>query len=337
MILRRICICLCAGALAFVLGGCSSSAKEVKIGASIGAGPAVRWDSEKKYMEERAKELGVNIEVRLNRTDEPKTQNEDCFEMIDSGIDVLILMPRNADSIKEIMDYAKQNKVKVIEYARISKNEYVDLFVGYDSERIGQSLGQYLSEMVDEGTYILLRGDLQDNNAALLYNGAMRYIDPIKKDIDIILDEAVSGWSAEIAKAMVLEALKKNGNKVDAILAPNDILAGACAEAIEELNITNHVVITGMDAQQDAVKRIVQGKQDVTVYMDLKELAYTAVDEALHMATGQKVNVNMKFENGYEGGVDANLITGHLVTQQNLDKVLIESGYFTREEIYGVE
>lgn len=335
--LKKVLYFLCAASLSLSLAGCNQSDKEVKIGVSFGVGEASRWVQEKGYMEEQAKELGVPIEVRLNTTDEPKTQAEDCIEMIDSGIDVLILTPRDVNNVKEILDYAKEKKVKVVNYARVALGEQIDLFVGYDCGKIGQTLGQYLAETVDHGDYIILEGDLGDHNAVLLYEGAMRYISPLGNDINIILDKDVPGWSADEAKKMVVEAIQANGNKVDAILAPNDKIAGACAEALKELNITDHVPITGMDAELDAVKRIVAGEQDVTIYMDLKELASTAVNEAYHLAKGEKVNVNAKFDNDYEDGVDANLITGKLITAKNIDKILIESGYFTKEEIYGTE
>lgn len=330
----------CAFLAAFavcLLTGCNSQKKEVKIGVSFGVGPAVRWTQEKTYMEEQAKKLGINVNIRFNTTDKPKTQEQDCFELIDSGISVLIIIPRNVYATENIIAYAKEKKVKVISYARIISGQPVDMFVGYDSRRIGQMLGQYLSEMVHTGDYILLRGDSNDHNAKLLYEGAMRYIGPIKNNINIILDEAVPGWLPETAKKMVLEAVAANDNKVDAILAPNDKIAGACAEALAELGVTRPVVITGMDAELDAVRRIVNGTQDVTVYMDLVELARTAVSEAYHMATGQKVNVNAEFNNQSAKPVDSNLITGKLITAQNIDKILIDSGRFTREEIYGTK
>lgn len=335
--LKKIMYVACMIVAVLSAAGCGTSKGEVKIGVSFGVGGAARWPQEQQYMEARAKELGAEIEVRLNQTDEPKTQTQDCFEMIDSGIDVLILTPRDVKNVKEIVEYASKKKVKVINYARVSLGEKMDLFVGYDSGRIGQTMGQYLSEKVYEGDYILLRGDPGDNNATLLYEGAMRYIDPLGDKINIILDGPVPGWSADEAKQMVLEAVKKNGNKVDAILAPNDKLAGACIEALQELGVTEHVAISGMDAELDAVKRVAEGTQDLTIYMDLEELSRIAIDEAYHMATGQKVNVNTKFDNGVSGGVDANLITGHMVIQQNLDKVLIDSGYFTKEEVYGTK
>lgn len=326
---------LCAALIMAGLTGCRLSEKKVKIGVSFGVGAAVRWENEKTYMEKEAERLGADIEVRLNRTDEPKTQQEDCFEMIDSGIDVLILTPRDATKVGEILSYAKEKKVPVISYARVVLGDKVDLFVGYDSERIGQKMGQYLTEKVYSGDYIVLQGDKGDNNAVLLHSGVMRYIDEMNGKINVILNESVAGWSADEAKRMVKEAVAANNNSVDAILAPNDTLAGACVEALEELGVTKHVAITGMDAELAAVQRIVAGTQDITIYMDLQELANTAVNAAYCMATGQAVDVNAEFDNQYSEKINANLITGQIVTKENLDRILIDSGYLTKEQVYG--
>lgn len=333
--MKKIIICLCACMLIF--SGCSTTKKkeDVKIGVSFGVGAAARWPQEKQYMEEHAKALGVQLEARLNVADEPLTQSEDCKELVDSGIDVLILIARDANNTKEIIDYAHSKNVKVISYARAVMGQPVDLFVGYDSNKIGQIMGQYLSELQYEGTdYIILRGDENDTNATLLYEGAMRFIDPIKKNINILLDESVPGWSPDTAKELVLEAIIKNNHKIDAILAPNDKIAGVCAEVIQELGIENHVVITGMDSELEAVKRIVAGTQDMTVYLALNEMAEAAVDAAVAMALSEEVNINATFDNGSDKPIDSHLISGKLVIKQNIDSVLVDSGFLTKEEIY---
>lgn len=321
--------------MVLALVGCNSSTanKKVKIGVSFGVGAAVRWQNEKVYMEEKAKELGIDIEARLNMTDTPKTQQEDCFELIDSGIDVLILIPRDVNKVKEIIDYAKEKDVKVISYARVAVGD-VDLYVGYDSTNMGQSMGQYISEKVYQGDYILLKGDENDFNTSLLYNGAMKYIDPIKDNINILLDDYVPKWSPDTAKEMVKEAIIKNNNKIDAILAPNDAIAGACATALEELGITSHVVITGMDRELSALQRIVKDKQDMTIYIDLKNSAYTAIEQANNMALGKEVKVNASFDNGTEKRVDAYLVNGQVIVKENIQSLVIDKGYFTKEEIY---
>lgn len=77
------------------VSGCDDAPKP-KIGISFGVGEAKRWPAEKGYMEERAQELGMEVETRFNKADAPKTQMQDCFELIDSGISVLILIPHTA-------------------------------------------------------------------------------------------------------------------------------------------------------------------------------------------------------------------------------------------------
>ena len=43
--------------------------------------------------------------------------------------------------------------------------------------------------------------------------------------------------------------------KLDAVLCPNDGLAGGAAAAVQELGLKNHVIIVGMDAELAAVKK----------------------------------------------------------------------------------
>lgn len=334
--MKRIFSLICALVLMLtVLSGCGAGGNKIKIGVSFGVGAASRWVKEKAYMEEEAAKQGVDIEVRLNTTDKPKTQIEDCKELIDSGIDALVFTPRDAKNVDEILNYAKEKKVPVVNYARVILGKTVDLFVGYDSNRIGQRQGQFLTEMVYDGDYIVLKGDPNDYNASLLYDGAMRYIDPIKEHINILLDAPVPGWSADTAKQMVKDAIAANKNHVDAILAPNDALAGACAEALAQLGVTAPVVITGMDTELPAIKRIAAGTQACTFYLDLKSLACTAIDETINLVKKQNVGINAAFDNQSEGLIDAILVTGQLITKENLDELVINTGIYSHEEVYG--
>lgn len=335
--IKHVLSCLCAAALLLSVSACDKASTEnVKIGVSLGVGGAARWPAELAAMEERAKELGVAFEGRLNKSDTPKTQLEDCLELIAGGVNVLILTPRNVNKTDEITTYARQHNVKIISYARATMDGTVDLFVGFDCYKIGQSMGQHLTEKVYRGNIIILKGDRADFNTPLLYYGAMKYIRPLvdNGDLNIIMEEYVDDWSTENAKKLVRDALTAN-SEVDAILAPNDALAGACIEVLKELNITRKLIVTGMDAELPAVQRVAQGTQDATVFLDLKILARKAVEEAHNLATKKTVNVNSAIDNDKKDKINAFLVNGKVVTRENIDKVLIEPGVFTREQIYG--
>lgn len=317
--------------------GCQEDPKTAKIGVSFGVGEATRWRKEAAYMQERARELGLEMEVRLNTTDKPKTQTEDCLEMIANGIDVLILIPRNVRDTEQVLTYARQKNVKVISYARSVMGNEVDLYIGYDCYKIGQTMGQHLTEKVYKGDYIILKGDEGDFNTPLLYYGAMKYLKPLidNGDIRVLVNEYVPKWSTTTAYEIVKKAVAANGNHVDAILAPNDALAGASAKALADLNITKPVIITGMDAELKALQRILAGTQDATSHLDLRTLARTAVDEALNLALRKQVSTNSTLDNDSTSKINAFLINGKLITRENLDKQIIETGVFTREQVYG--
>lgn len=324
---------LCAVLLIAVTAGCASD-QPPKIGVAFGVGPATRWPQEIKYMEEYSKTLGVILEARLNTDEKQKPLAEDCKELIDSGIDVLIVRPRDVTNMKSVVDYAHQNQVKVISYDSLIEGEAVDLLVGYDSEHTGRILGGHLSEIVTSGNYILIWGD-NNRNVEDMYRGAMGCLDPLKGQINILLETGVPGWSPEEAKRIVKETVTANGNQIDAILAFNDKLAGACAEAVAELGIQKEVVIAGMDAELDAVKRIVAGTQACTAYMDLKALSHTTIDHAINLAKNQKMNTNSQVDNNSGAPIPSYLLTRQLVTKQNIHRVLIDSGYYTFEQVYG--
>ena len=102
-------------------------------------------------------------------------------------------------------------------------------------------MGQHLTEKVYHGDIIVLKGDVNDFNTPFLYYGAMKYIKPLIENgkLNMVLDAYVPKWSPAEAKKLVKEAVAANGNRIDAIFASNDRLAGAAAEALEELHVTN--------------------------------------------------------------------------------------------------
>lgn len=331
---KLLALCVISSLLLLGLSGCNDEKKDVKIGVSLGVGGASRWAKDKQLMEDKAKELGIEIEVRLNITDEPLTQKEDCIELIDSGIDVLILTPRDVRKADDIVKYAKEHGVKVISYSRPVMGQEVDLYVGYDSTKIGQYMGKFLSETVDKGNYIILKGDINDFNTRLLDAGAMMYLDNIKDDINIILYDNVPNWDANIAKEMVRNAIINNNYKIDAILAPNDKIAEVCADVIKELGITNEVAITGMDAEVNALKRINNGKQSMTVYLSLDQLAETAINQAYNMAIGKDFTSNALFDNDTKNKISAFLVSGQLITKENMKAQIIDKEIYTEAQVY---
>lgn len=317
------------------LSACQRPQKKVFIGVSVSAMNAVRWDRDVFFMEKRAKELGAKIEMIVSDSD-PEQQYEECKGLIDQGIDVLILTPGSAIKAADIVKYAHENKVKVISYDRVVLFEPVDLIVTFDGNKVGEIQGKYLIETVDEGNYVILLGDEGDTNSMLLYDGAMKYIEPLVKSgkIQILTQENVPDWSSEEAGKIIQKILKKYPDGIDGILAPNDTIAGGCHDALVKAGVDRDVAITGMDADLEALKRIIRGEQDITVFKDIRVLASTSVEQAVKLGKREKPDSNSILDNLSSVPAITLYIEPQLVTKENIERVLIQSSYYTKEEVY---
>ena len=165
----------------------------------------------------------------------------------------------------------------------------------------------------------------------------MKYILPNieKKMINVVLEKDIEDWKPEEAKKIIKTFLKSNKIKIDALLAPNDLTAGACIEALAEKKLDGKIPVTGQDAELAAVKRILTGKQSMTVFKDTRILAAKAVELAKKISSGEQIsNMSNGFVNNGKKDVFSYLFEPVLVDKNSVDAVLIQSGYLKKEEVY---
>ncbi len=307
----------------------------VRIGFSMDTLKEERWQRDKRLVEQRAKEVGAVLDVQVANGDDA-VQTKQADNMLTKGVDVLIVAPHNGEIAASIVEAAHRQGVPVISYDRLIRNSDVDLYLSHQVERIGEMQAEYALKHVPKGNYLLIGGSPTDYNAILLRKGQMNILKPAidRRDVKIISEQFAREWKAEEALRITEDALTRTGNKIQAIVASNDGTAGGAISALEAAGLAGKVLVTGQDAQKDAVQRIVKGTQTMTVYKPIQPLASGAVDAAIKLARKQPVETRDKINNG-KRDVPANLIEPIVVDKSNVDATIIKDGYHTREEIYG--
>jgi len=149
---------------------CNTSTNKVKVGILFGSYKATRWALENKYLEEKINELGGELITKITEGNELEQENQ-AKELINSGIDVLIIIPVNADNAAKIVRLAHSKGVKVIAYDILIKNAELDYFVTFTGTKAGEYMAEYTVKRVPEGNYILLYGDRSDKNARDIRTG----------------------------------------------------------------------------------------------------------------------------------------------------------------------
>lgn len=292
-----------------------------------------RWQRDKELVEQHAKEVGAQLDVEVAQGNDT-TQVQQADTMLTKGVDVLIIAPHNGEVWTQIIDKAHRQGVPVISYDRLIKNVDVELYVSHQVVKMGEMQGQYALDHMPKGNYVLIGGSQTDNNALLLRQGQMNILKPAidRGDIKIVADQFAKDWLASEAHRITEDALTKSGNDVQAIVASNDGTAGGAASALPP-NLAEKVLITGQDAQLDACQRIVEGRQTMTVYKSIKPLAYSAVDSAIKLARGEKVDTPDKINNG-KIDVPSILQSPVSVDKSNMMQTVVKDGYHTMEEVY---
>lgn len=307
----------------------------VRIGFSMDTLKEERWQRDKELVEKRAKEAGASLDVQVANGDDAE-QTKQADNMLTKGVDVLIVAPHNGEIAASIVEAAHRKGVPVIAYDRLIRNADVDLYISHQVVRIGEMQAEYALQHVPKGNYVLIGGSPTDYNAILLHEGQMKILKPAidRGDVKVVSDQYAREWKAEEALRLTEDALTKTGNNIQAIVASNDGTAGGAVSALEAAGLAGKVLVTGQDAQKDALQRIVKGTQTMTIYKPIQPLAFGAVDAAIKLAHKEKVDAPDKINNGKKD-VPAILIAPIAVDKSNLDSTVIRDGYHTHAEIYG--
>jgi D-xylose transport system substrate-binding protein len=248
------------------------------------------WVRDRDLVTQKAKELGAEVIVSIADGNEER-QIEQVDDMLTRGIDVLIMVPHNAKAAAAAVEKAKANNVPVVSYDRLILSDKIDVLVSHLHSTAGQMQAEYALKNAPKGNYVMVYGPSTDNNAAIIKEAQMAVLKPAidRGDIKIVAEQNAANWAPEEALKIAENALTQNQNNIVAVVASNDGTAGGAIQALNVQGLKGKVVVTGMDAQLDALQRIAVGEQSMTVYKPIKPLADAAVEAAVKLAKGEKI------------------------------------------------
>jgi ABC-type sugar transport system substrate-binding protein len=127
-----------------------------------------------------------------------------------------------------------------------------------------------------------------------------------------IVDEQTANWSRDEAQNLMANWLS-SGVQWDAVVSNNDEMAIGALQAMKAANVdTSKVIIGGVDATQDALASMKAGDLKVTVFQDAAGQGKGALDTALKLAKGEKVDKKV-------------YIPFQLVTPENMDQFITKN------------
>lgn len=340
--------------------GQTSDKKQLAVGIVLPTKDEPRWIQDETRFQDALKNTPYSAEILFSQGD-PAKERANVETLLSKGVKVLILCPHDANAAAASAEAAKKAGVKVISYDRLILNtDAVDYYVTFDSVQVGKEQGQYL---VDHATgkgnpLYLYAGALSDNNSFLFFQGAWEVLQPkiadgtfviansdkavaLKDKKDLTRDEMASiigqittNWDFNTAKNLAQANLAKAPKNLKGnvfILAPNDGTARSIADTFRADPDIKSYIITGQDAEKPSIQYIIDGKQSMTVFKDVRILVKDAINAALTYLDGKTPEATKTYNNGVKD-VPSKPSPVQVVDKNNVKQILIDSGYYKESD-----
>jgi putative multiple sugar transport system substrate-binding protein len=343
-----------------------AAAEDLTVGVSMPTQTSERWIADGNNVKEQLEKKGYQVDLQYANDDIP-TQAQQIDSMITQGADALIIASIDGTALSGQLATAGSQGVPVISYDRLIRDTpNVDFYVSFDNFKVGvaqaESLLKGLGVLDESGERTdakgpfnieLFAGSLDDNNAHFFWDGAMSVLEPLMKDGTLVVPSgqtdieqaAILRWSQEGAQKRMEDLLTSTYNrdtKLDGVLSPFDGLSRGIITALQNAGYGPTItsdgkpmpIVTGQDAEIASVKLIEDDVQYSTIFKDTRLLAEQAVNAAEAFLEGEKPEANdtETYDNGVKV-VPSYLLPVETVTKDNVKEVLVDSGYYTEDEV----
>lgn len=362
-----------AGVIALVATGCgrggtaepaaSDGAQEPGgtgqiVGVAMPTQQSERWIADGDNVRSQLEEMGYTVDLQYANDDIP-TQVSQIENMISSGAEALIIASIDGTTLTDVLAQAGDAGIPVIAYDRlINGSPNVDYYTTFDNFQVGVQQATSLltglglvdesGERTDEAGPLnveLFAGSPDDNNATFFWEGAMSVLQPLIDEGVLVVPSgqvdfeqaAILRWLPETAQERMENILTVIGDtKLDGVLSPYDGLSIGIISALTSGGYSTDAlpVITGQDAEVGSVQSIIAGEQYSTIFKDTRLLAEQAVTMVDSILNGEEPEVNdtETYDNG-DHIVPSYLLESTIVTVDNYEEVLIDSEYYTEDEL----
>ncbi|MFI7401582.1 sugar ABC transporter substrate-binding protein [Streptomyces sp. NPDC049541] len=265
-------------------------------------------------------------------------QSRQFEDMIDARVDVILVDAVDARAIAPDVQKAKDAGIPVIAYDRLAQGP-IDAYISHDNELVGQVQGRAITDALGEkaasSKVVMMNGDPGDPNTALVKEGALS---ELKGRVNIVKSYDTDKWSPLVAKANMTKAIQSIGlGNIAAVYSANDGMAGAAIDAMKAAGVTKMPLVTGQDANLDAVQRIVAGEQTMTVYKSFLLEAANAAEMAVDKVQGKNLEFDALTQDSVDSptqkAIPAMLVPVVALTKNNIKSTVIKDGVYTVKDI----
>ncbi len=325
------------------------------VGIAMPTKSSARWIADGDNMVKQFEEAGYTVDLQYAEDDIPN-QLAQIENMITKGVDVLVIAAIDGTTLSNALANAAASDIEVVAYDRLIRDSGdVSYYATFDNFKVGVQQATTLvdglnARFPDQKPWNveLFGGSPDDNNAYFFYDGAMSVLQPMIDAGDMVIQSGQMGmdqvgtlrWDGSVAQARMDNLLSANytDKQVHAVLSPYDGLSIGILSSLKGVGYGSGdmkmPIVSGQDAEIQSVKSMIADEQYSTIFKDTRELARVTVGmvEALLNDGEPEINDTETYDNGIKV-VPSYLLEPLPVTKENWEATLLDSGYYTRDQI----
>ncbi len=243
----------------------------------------------KEGMEAKAKELGVEVDVRDGQDDDAK-QIAQVETLLNLGRDAVILCPRDEDALTPAVEAANRASVPILALNRRINGGEVVSYVGADDAEGGVLQGEELVRLLGPkgGKIVYLEGT-EGSSPQRKRNAGLMAILQKHPEIELA-DSRFAGFQEDKAKSVMTDLVRRfKPGEIRAVVAQSDEMALPAAE-VAQAEGWKDVAVLGFDGSKAAFDAVRDGRLGCTILQDPREQGARAVEVMAAKLKGETVD-----------------------------------------------
>lgn len=300
------------GSLITVLSACSDGRNGKKkdgivIGVSMLSLQSEFIVNVKDAMEAEAKVKNIELIITdAQRTAEKQVQQVETF--ISQKVDAIILNPCEVEASSPAIERAKEAGIPIINVNSETKS-IPDAFVGSRDEESAEIALEHIAKLINyQGNIVIIEGYIGQAAQIKRAEGAKKILSKYPKIK--VLAEQTAEWDRAKAMTLMENWVQSYGGSINAVFAHNDEMGMGALQALEQAKMKEKVVVVSIDAINDALVAVKDGRLNATIFQDARGQGETAIDMAMKIINKEPLSNKEIF------------IPFRLVTKENVNQFL---------------
>lgn len=225
----------------------------------------------------------MQVKIADAQNDSAK-QNNDVEDLIQQGVDILLINPVDSDAISSAILLANQTGIPVITIDRSATKGNVVTFIASNNVEGGKMAAQFIISKLGKKAIVAELQGIPGASATRERGQGFHLI--ADKELNVVASQSAD---FDRAKGLtVAENILQAHDDIQAIFAQNDEMALGAYEAAKSAG--KNIIIVGFDGSQDGLKSVKEGQLSATVAQQPELIGEKAIEVSKDIANKKAIS-----------------------------------------------